>query len=316
MILITGGMGFIGLHTARAFLAAGESVLATRFRASRLPAFLEAHRGTRFFDEAVDVTAPHDLIDLAQRHAVDGIVHLANPGFRPVTPAEDYRINMQGLINVLEAGRAVGAKRISVASSVAVYQGLPGGPFAEDATLPLASHNTIEAYKKAQEILAGHWADRTGIEVALLRIASIYGPLYHSMVNAPSRMLHAALKGIPGPLSHAAAPPLFAEDSQDLCHVADCARGIALVQLADRLPHRTYNIGSGHAATNAELAGAVRAAVPGAEIRLEPGRGPRHRPQVAMALDRIGSDLGYAPQFSLAGGIADYAAWLQDGNPQ
>ncbi len=316
MILITGGMGFIGLHTARALIDAGETVLVTRFRASRLPAFLEAERGTRFLDEAADVTAAHDLIDLALRHEVDGIVHLANPGFRPVSAAEDYRINMQGLINVLEAGRVAGVKRISVASSIAVYQGLPGGPFAEDAPLPMASHNTIEAYKKAQEILAGHWADRTGVDVALLRIASIYGPLYHSMVNAPARMLHAALQGLPGPLPHGTLPPPFAEDSLDLCHVADCARGIAMVQLAERLPHRIYNIGSGEAATNAALAAAVRAAVPGADIRVEPGRGPRHRPQVTMDLGRIGADLGYRPRFTLESGIADYAAWLRAGNPQ
>ena len=41
MVLITGGMGFIGLHTARAFLAAGESVVLTRHRSTREPEFIK-----------------------------------------------------------------------------------------------------------------------------------------------------------------------------------------------------------------------------------------------------------------------------------
>ena len=37
MQMITGGMGFIGLHTAKAFLDAGEDVVITRYRSHRLP---------------------------------------------------------------------------------------------------------------------------------------------------------------------------------------------------------------------------------------------------------------------------------------
>jgi len=42
MVLITGGMGFIGLHTARRFLDAGEDVVVTQFRTRREPSFIES----------------------------------------------------------------------------------------------------------------------------------------------------------------------------------------------------------------------------------------------------------------------------------
>ena len=44
-VLITGGMGFIGLHTVEAFLDAGEDVVATYRETWRMPSFLESHLG-------------------------------------------------------------------------------------------------------------------------------------------------------------------------------------------------------------------------------------------------------------------------------
>ena len=46
--LLIGGMGFIGLHTARGLLDAGEDVVLTRFRSWRLPSFLEAGQSMRY----------------------------------------------------------------------------------------------------------------------------------------------------------------------------------------------------------------------------------------------------------------------------
>lgn len=51
MILITGGLGFIGLHTARAFLDAGESVVLTRYRSARVPEFLQHDVGNYYASE-------------------------------------------------------------------------------------------------------------------------------------------------------------------------------------------------------------------------------------------------------------------------
>ena len=181
MILITGGLGFIGLHTARRFLDTGEQVVLTQYRVRREPDFIKNEIGKRAFIEALDVTAAHEVIDLVRRHKVTGIVHLAVPGLGALSAAEDYRVNVMGFLNILEAARLFGIGRVSLASSVAVYQSLPEGPFREDALLPVHSGNATETFKKALEILAFHYASRTNLEVIALRIGSPFGPLYHTL---------------------------------------------------------------------------------------------------------------------------------------
>ena len=105
MILITGGLGFIGLHTARRFLDAGEKVVLTQYRVRREPDFIKDEIGRGAFIERLDVTSSHDVIDLVHRYKVTGIVHLAVPGLGALSAAEDVRVNMMGLLNILEAAR-------------------------------------------------------------------------------------------------------------------------------------------------------------------------------------------------------------------
>jgi UDP-glucose 4-epimerase len=124
MILITGGMGFIGLHTARKLLDAGETVVLSQYRARREPDFIKDEIGKRVFVETLDVTSPHDVADVVRKHKVTGIIHLAVPGLAALSAAEDYRINMIGLINVLEAARLYDVRRVIMASSIGVYSGL------------------------------------------------------------------------------------------------------------------------------------------------------------------------------------------------
>jgi len=114
-------------------------------------------------------------------------VHLADPGLGAILAAEEFRINMLGLINILEAGRISRVSRISVASSIVVHAGLSAGPYREDQPLRVASSSPTEAFKKASETLALHYSQRTKTEVIALRISAIWGPLYHSMFNLPSR---------------------------------------------------------------------------------------------------------------------------------
>src|SRR5215471_6970184 len=256
--LITGGMGFIGLHTARAFLDAGEDVVITYFQTWREPSFIKDAYHKRVQIEKVDVTDRDGLMALGKKHKIDRIAHLAVPGLGALGPAEDLRTNITGLTHVLEAALEWGSKRLTLASSVAVYAGLPAGPFVEDALLPIASGNPTETFKKAWEILALHFASRTGLEIISMRIGGIWGPLYHSMANLLSRLTHAALQGTDPDLASARGGVPFAEDSGDMCYVKDCAQGIQLLTLTETLPHNIYNVGSGRATTNGELLAAVK----------------------------------------------------------
>jgi UDP-glucose 4-epimerase len=308
-------MGFIGLHTARRFLDAGEEVVLTHFRTRREPPFIKDELGKRARVESLDVADQAAVLRVAREHQVDGIVHLAVPALAGVTPVDEFRTNTQGLMNVLAAAAEVGVKRVSIASSIAVYSGLPAGPFKEDTSLPLESNNATEAYKKAEEILARYFAKQTHLDVRCLRLGGIWGPLYHSMANLPSRLCHAAIKGVQPELAGRYGASPRADDSQDFCYVKDCAAGIQLVHMSDRLQHPVYNIGAGCASSYGQLAAAVNAAVPSAHLELQPGRSPNARPDPYLDLSRTQADAGYQPEWPLEAAVADYISWLRT-NPQ
>ena len=56
MILVTGGLGFIGLSTARSLIDLGETCVLTRFHVARDPEFMSEEFGKRAFVEQLDVT--------------------------------------------------------------------------------------------------------------------------------------------------------------------------------------------------------------------------------------------------------------------
>ncbi|MHB8574814.1 MAG: NAD-dependent epimerase/dehydratase family protein [Dehalococcoidia bacterium] len=311
MILITGGMGFIGLHTARSLLDAGETVLLTQFRATRTPDFINDEIGRRVTVERLDIADGAAVIDVVRKHHVTGIVHLAVPGLGRLSPAEEYQTNMVGLFNILEAARIGGVKRLTLASSIAVYVGVPAGPFHEQLPLRMEANNATEAFKKSFELLGLFYATRTGLDVRAARISGIFGPLYHSMSNLPSRLCHAAVHGVTPDFSATRGGTPFAEDETDLCYVKDCGEGLGRLQLAEQLQHRIYNVASGRGTTNRELAAAVQAAVPGAEIALQPGHGPASRPNAYLDISRLREETGYTPRFDLTSAITDYIAWLR-----
>src|ERR1051325_7370249 len=146
MILITGGLGFIGLHTARAFLDAGESVVLTRFRSARVPDFLADEVGKRVFIEPVDLNSPYLIMDAIKKHKPTAICDLFVPRRGTLPPGEDYRVKMDGFLHVLEAARLGDVPRVSHASSLAVYGSVPEGPYRESLPFPMTSRTETEAF--------------------------------------------------------------------------------------------------------------------------------------------------------------------------
>ena len=311
MILITGGLGFIGLHTAKRFLDAGEQVVLTQFRVRREPDFIKAEIGKRVFIEALDVTASHDVIDIVRKHKVTGIVHLAVPGLGSLSAAEDYRMNVMGFLNILEAARLSGVRRVSFASSVAVYAGLAEGPFREDTRVPVHSGNPTETFKKALEILGLHYAARTDLEVVALRIGTPFGPLYHSLAAPTSRIIYAAAKGLPADFTGARGGAPHQDDDTGAFYVKDCAAAIQLLQMADKLSQRIFNISSEAPMKYREFVEAVKKVVPSAAIDLPPGHGPRSRPNAYMDITRLKQEVGYQPEYRIERAVEEYIDWLK-----
>lgn len=300
MILVTGGLGMIGAHTARALVELRHEVVVTSHRRAEVPSFLAG----RVTVEAVDVTDRDAFLALAGRHAISDIVHLAG-----TVPAADpvgfLRSETTGLLNALDAARAWDVRRFAVASSVGVYTGRTEIPWHEDLALPTADlPHLILAFKKAVEPLTTHSLKDTNVQPVVLRIGSIWGPLMdpESPFNPIPTFISAVRRG-------EQPPSLPADLGGDGCYAPDAGRAIALLMSAPTLRHDTYNVSSGRPASHREFVDALTSAAPG--LRPDPLSVPPAAPDHAPYLDitRLTHDTGFVPAFDVAAAVADYAAW-------
>jgi len=313
--LITGGLGFIGLHTARSLLDLGEDVVLTQYRVAREPDFIKDELGKRAKVEQLDVTDKARLDEIGKAHKIDKILHLAVPGLGALSALEDFRVNMEGLINILEAGREWECSRVGLGSSLAVYQNARGvdGVNKEEQPLAMTGGGATGTWKKSFEIIGAYYGDRTGLDIVNLRIAGIYGPLYHSMANLPSRLVHAAVKGEPPVLRG----DTYAEDGTDMTYVKDCGKGLALLMKADKLNHKTYNVATGRASTPGELVSAIQSVIPDYDGSfLKEGASPGSPGPTYSDISRIKADTGFEPGFLPEKSIPDYIGWLKAGNAE
>lgn len=300
MILVTGGLGMIGAHTARALLDLGQEVVVTSHRQAEVPSFLAG----KVTVESLDVTDADAFLALGNRHDISDIVHLAGsiPGENPV---QYFRTDTTGLLNALDAARTWGVRRFAVASSLGAYIGRSEVPWHEELDLPTAAlPHVIIAFKKAVEPITTHALQGSGVQPVVLRIGSIWGPLMdpESPFNYVPPYISAVLRG-------EKPQPLYADDGGDSCYAPDAGRAIAHLMTAETLRHDTYNVSRGRPFTNRELADALLAIIPGLELELLPGRqhGPGENPY--LDITRLTEDTGYTPAFDILKAVADYVTW-------
>ena len=108
MILVTGGLGMIGAHTARALIDLGHEVVVTSHRRADVPSFLVG----KVTVESLDVTDRDAFLALAGRHDISDIVHLAG-SIPDEDPVSYFRTDTTGLLNALDAARTWGVRRFA-----------------------------------------------------------------------------------------------------------------------------------------------------------------------------------------------------------
>jgi nucleoside-diphosphate-sugar epimerase len=306
MILVTGGLGMIGAHTARTLVDLGHEVVVTAHHQTAVPSFLAG----RVDVEPLDVTDRDAFLALAGRHDISDIVHLAGT-IPDDDPVRFFRTDTTGLLNALDAARTWGVRRFAVASSLGVYIGRTETPWHEHLELPTAPlPHLIIAFKKAAEPLTTHSLQDSGVQPIVLRIGSTWGPLMdpESPFNYIPPYISAVLRG-------EQPRPLYADDGGDCCYAPDAGRAIALLMTTETLPHDTYNVSSGQPFTNRMLAHALRAIVPGLQPELLPGRQAGPGDSSYLDITRLTNDTGFAPTYDIATAVADYVAWRSD-NPR
>ncbi|MFI6676323.1 NAD-dependent epimerase/dehydratase family protein [Kribbella sp. NPDC050470] len=307
MILVTGGLGMIGAHTAQALLDLGEEVVVTSHHSVDVPSFLAG----RVIVEQLDVTDRDAFLDLGKRHEITGLVHLAapRPSFAPsptgasiADPVEFLRSNTTGLYNALEAARAWQVRRFAVASSIGLYIGRPESSWHEELALPaMTLDNPILAFKEAAEPLTQQALAGSAVQPVILRLGTIWGPL-----GDPTSPFYPIPSLITAVVRGGERPQVYGDDGGDRCYVPDAGRAIALLMTVPTLNHDTYNVSSGRPVANHEFATALEAAVPGAQVPLTSGG------QLEPYLDitRLTADTGFTPRFDTATAVADFVGWL------
>ena len=311
MILVTGGSGFIGSHTVRALAALGESCVIIQRRSGEVPVYLA---DLPVVSEQADITDLDALRAVGARHKITGIVHLAGyPAPRgSVAGIEATEDLLRGLLNIVRVASEWEVVRIGLASTIGVYSGVQHvGPLTEDTPVLLTAPHPIPRSKKIGELLGEQLAESTGIEIINLRISGTWGPAGHEdpFFAAPA-LIHAAASRSPLDLSGLLMQP-YLGDGLDLCYVKDTGRAIALLQAAEHLNYRTYNVASGRLTTNADVIDAIRSLQPGLNLELPQGA---TRPGNPLDITRLHDDTGYQPEYDTARAVADYIAWLQAGN--
>ncbi|HEY7802188.1 MAG TPA: SDR family NAD(P)-dependent oxidoreductase [Dehalococcoidia bacterium] len=175
-ILVTGGAGFIGSHLVDRLVRNGHDVLLLdnlhRARAPKLK--YPAGCGAAAFVEG-DIRDTALLSDVMR--GCETIYHLAAQSnvMGAIDDAQySFSTNTLGTFNVLRAAADAGARRVVFTSSREVYGESGYVPVDEDH--PLAAKNPYGASKVAGEAYARTFAHCYGLDVAILRLANVYGP--------------------------------------------------------------------------------------------------------------------------------------------
>lgn len=170
-ILITGGSGFIGSHVVEHYQNIAEVVVLDSLRSGHRKN-LEGLK-CRFVEGSImDKLLLDEVVQ-----GVDYIFHLAALISVPESmqrPDETVELNVRGLLNVLEAGRKHGVKKLCFASSAAVYGENPVQPKVESMTPDPRSPYAIT--KLDGEYYCGLYAREGWLQTACIRFFNVFGP--------------------------------------------------------------------------------------------------------------------------------------------
>ena len=301
-MLVTGGAGFIGSTLCDRLLAEGHRVVAVDdLTKGRIANLAEARGyGKQFTFTHMDVRS-EGIRMLVGRHNPDVVFHLAAQASVAASmsdPLLDASVNVIGLLNVLEAARGAGTRKVVFAGSGGTLYGdtrrLPAKESARRGAHPVSPYGIT---KKVAEDYLRFYQGAHDLDFTMLALANVYGPRQdpHGEAGVVAIFAQRMLSGED--------PVVFGdgEQTRDYVYVDDTVHAFALA--ADRGSGEVLNIGTGEQTSVnrifeliAGLTGFDRPAVHG-----PPREGDVRRS--ALANDLAASALGWKPWTGVEEGL-------------
>ena len=288
--LITGAGGFIGSHLTEALLSLGQKVtgldnFSTGYRENISMAVEASGHPENFAFTEGSINDPETC-----RQAVNGVDYvLHHAAFVSVPasmndPAECFADNASGFVNILEAARNAGVRRVVYATSSAVY--------GDDETMPKVEPSTGRALspyaltKYINELCADFWTRAYGLECVGLRYFNVFG-----VRQDPNGAYAAVIPRWIDAVKAGRVPVIYGdgEQSRDFCAVQNVVKANILAATIPESAGRVFNIGCGVETTLNELLREIYAVfAPGHEVRAV------HEPPRAGDIVRSSASINYA----------------------
>ena len=297
--VVTGGAGFIGSHLVEALLAEGRPVrvvdnLATGYRANL------AHLDGRYEWLEGDLAS----FEVARR-AVEGAEYVFHQAAIPSVPRsvrepiESHEAGPTATLNVLEASRLAGVRRVMFAASSSAYgdaeelpkhEGMLPKPLSPYAAAKLAGEHYVRVYARTM-----------GLDGVSLRYFNVFGPR-----QDPSSPYSGVISAFAARMSRGERPTICGDGTQtrDFTYVANVVAANLLAMKSDvPLLGEAYNVGTGGRVSLLDLVAGLNAVLGTA---LEPEFLPARAGDVAhsqASLERIAVALGYRPAVGFEEGL-------------